>query len=141
MSTNPTLILLPMLAVVALTFIAFLHMVMKRAPIMKAMPADYYRAHIGEPEPEAARAAVRHWDNLFQFPTVFYAACVTAYAVTLVGRWTLIFAWGFVVARVVQSLIHMTYNRPAHRGAAFVVGVLFTFALWINLAVSIFART
>lgn len=140
MSHNPTLIFLPMLVVVALTFVAFVRMAVARTGIIKSMDPDYYRAHIGTPEPEVARAAVRHYDNLFELPTLFYAACLTAFVVAVVGRWTLIFAWGYVAARVVQSLIHMTYNNPAHRGGAFVLGVLFTLALWINLAVSIFAR-
>lgn len=129
-----------MLVVVALTFVAFVRMAVARTGIIKSMDPDYYRAHIGPPEPESARAAVRHYDNLFELPTLFYAACLTAFVVAVVGRWTLIFAWGYVAARVVQSLIHMTYNNPAHRGGAFVLGMLFTLALWINLAVSIFAR-
>lgn len=140
MSTNPTLILLPMLAVVALTFVAFVRMAVARGAAAKAVSADYYRAHIGEPEPEAARAAARHWDNLFELPTLFYAACITAFTIGAVGWWTLVFAWGFVAARVVQSLVHMTYNTPAHRGIAFVLGVLFALALWINLGGSILAR-
>lgn len=140
MSVNPTLIFLPMLAVVALTFVAFIRMVVARTAIIKGMDPSYYRAHIGNPEPENARAAVRHWDNLFEFPTLFFAACLTGFVLAVVGKWTLIFAWGFVAARVVQSLVHMTYNNPAHRGGAFVLGVLFSLALWINLGVSIFAR-
>ncbi|MFT4057792.1 MAG: MAPEG family protein [Novosphingobium sp.] len=140
MSHNPTLIFLPMLVVVALTFVAFVRMAVARTGIIKSMDPDYYRAHIGSPEPEVARTAVRHYGNLFELPTLFYAACLTAFVVAVVGRWTLIFAWGYVAARVVQSLIHMTYNNPAHRGGAFVLGVLFMLALWINLAVSIFAR-
>jgi Na+-transporting methylmalonyl-CoA/oxaloacetate decarboxylase gamma subunit len=34
----------------------------------------------------------------------------------------------------------MTYNNPAHRGLGFVLGVLSLLALWINLALSVFAR-
>ncbi|MFC3213709.1 MULTISPECIES: MAPEG family protein [Novosphingobium] len=140
MSHNPTLIFLPMLAVVALTFVAFIRMAGARAGAVKTMDPRYYRAHIGDPEPERVRAAVRHYDNLFELPTLFYAACLTAFSMAVVGRWTLIFAWGYVATRVLQSVIHMTYNNPAHRGGAFVLGVLFTLALWINLALSIFAR-
>lgn len=141
MSTNPTLIFLPMLAVVALTFLAFVKMAMARGMAAKAgQNPDFYRAHLGEPEPEAARTAVRHYDNLFELPTLFYAACVTAFTIAAVGKWTLVFAWGYVAARVIQSLVHVTYNNPAHRGGAFVLGIAFMLALWINLAVSIFAR-
>ncbi|MEE4455008.1 MAPEG family protein [Novosphingobium resinovorum] len=140
MSHNPTLIFLPMLAVVALTFVAFVRMAAARAAIFDSMEPDYYRAHLGKPEPESARVAERHYGNLFELPTLFYAACLTGYVMAVVGRWTLVFAWGYVAARILQSLIHTTYNKPSHRAGAFVLGIVFALALWINLAVSIFAR-
>lgn len=137
--TNQTLIFLPVLAVVALTLVVFIRMAAARAVAAKSMNADYYRAHLGEPEPEAARAAARHWDNLFELPTLFYAGCIVAFVLGAVGTWTLVFAWGFVAARVVQSLVHMTYNNPAHRGLAFVLGVVFTLALWVDVALAVLA--
>jgi hypothetical protein len=137
---NQSLIFLPVLVLVALTLIAFVRMGVGRANAMKSgLDANYYRAHQGTPEPEAAAAGARHWDNLFELPTLFYAGCLTAFVLGAVTGWTLLFAWGFVVFRVVQSLIHMTYNNPAHRGGAFVLGVLFVFALWGNVATSILA--
>jgi hypothetical protein len=138
--TNQAAIFHPVLVVVALTFVAFVRMATGRAGAMKAgQDAAFYRAHIGKPEPEAAAAGARHWDNLFELPTLFYAGCITAFVLGAVGTWTLVFAWGFVAARIVQSAIHMSYNNPAHRGGAFVVGVLFTFALWIAVGRAVFA--
>jgi len=141
MTTNPTLIFLPMLVIVGLTFVAFLKMGMARGAAVKGGhdPA-YYRAHLGDPEPEATRAAVRHYDNLFELPTLFYAACLTAFVIGTVSKLTLIFAWGFVAARVVQSLVHITYNNPAHRGGAFMMGIAFMLALWVNIGLAILAR-
>lgn len=136
---NQTLVFLPVLTVVALTIIAFVRMATARGAAAKSMSMDYYRAHLGEPEPEAARAAARHWDNLFELPTLFYAACITAFVLGAVGTWTLVFAWGFAAARIVQSAIHMTYNNPAHRGLAFVLGVVLVLALWIDVALAVFA--
>lgn len=140
MPTNQILIFLPLLVVVALTFVAFLRMATGRAAAVKAGhdPA-FYRAHLGAPEPEVAAAGARHWDNLFELPTLFYAGCLAAFVLGAVGLWTLVFAWGYAAARVLQSAIHMTYNNPSHRGGAFVLGVVFVFALWINVAISIFA--
>ncbi|MEO6091985.1 MAG: MAPEG family protein [Novosphingobium sp.] len=133
-------IFLPMLVVVALTFLAFVRMAAGRAGAMKGgQDPTYYRAYTGSPEPEAARVGARHWDNLFELPTLFYAGCITAFVLGAVGKWTLVFAWAYVVARIVQSLIHLSYNNPAHRGGAFVVGVLFVLALWIAIARTVFA--
>jgi len=138
---NQTLIFLPVLVVVALTLVAFVRMAAGRAAAVKAGhdPA-YYRAHLGTPEPEHAAAGVRHWDNLFELPTLFYAGCIAAFVLGGVSGWTLAFAWIYAVSRVVQSLVHMTYNNPSHRGGAFVIGVLFVFALWVNVAIMVLAH-
>lgn len=139
-AANTVSILVPMLVVVALTFVAFINMAAKRGGAMKVMNADYYRAHQGGQEPEAAAAAVRHFNILFEVPVLFYAACLTAYVLGAVAQWTLIFAWAFVAVRLVQSAVHMTYNNPAHRGGAFVVSMLALIALWVNVGMAVFAR-
>jgi hypothetical protein len=136
--TNQASIFVPVLVVVALTFIAFVKMGAARGAAVKGgQDPNFYRAHLGTPEPEAATAAVRHWDNLFELPTLFYAACITAFVLGAVGLWTLVFAWGWVAARLLQSAVHMTYNNPSHRGGGFILGVLFLAALWINIGMSI----
>jgi len=133
-------IFLPVLVLVALTFVAFLKMAKERGAAVKSgMNADYYRAHLGEPEPEGARAAARHWDNLFELPTLFYAACITAFVLGAVSVWTLVFAWGFAAARVLQSVVHMTSNAPTVRGIGFSLAFVFAIALWVNVAIRIFA--
>ena len=140
-TVNQAAIFVPVLVLVALTFVAFVKMGMARGAAVK-MGHDpaYYRAHIGAPEPEAVRAIVRHWDNLFEFPTVFYAACLAAFALQSVSGWTLAFAWAFVAGRVVQSAVHMTYNNPVHRGLGFTFSVVAALALWINVGLAVAAR-
>ena len=133
-ASNQASIFVPMLAIVALTFVAFVRMAQQRGAAVKAgHPAEYYRAHLGPPEPEATVAAVRHYGNLFELPTLFYAACITAFVISGVGMWTLVLAWAYVAARVVQSLVHMTSNNTNARGGAFVLGVVCMLALWINV--------
>lgn len=140
-SINPVSIFVPMLVIVALTFVAFLRMAIARAAAIKAgQDPDYYRSHLGGSEPEATVVAVRHYGNLLELPVLFYAACLTAYALAAVGGWTLVFAWAYTAARLVQSFIHMSYNNPAHRGLGFVLGVFCLLALWINLGLAVLAR-
>jgi hypothetical protein len=138
---NPVHIFLPMLVIVALTFLGFVRMAAGRAAAIKAgQDPRFYRAHQGSPEPEATVVAVRHYSNLFELPTLFYAACITAFVLNAVNGWVLIFAWGYAAMRLVQSAVHLSYNNPAHRGLSFVVSVLFMLALWITLGVAICAR-
>ena len=138
---NQATVFLPMLVVVALTFVAFVNMAAKRGRAVKeGQDPAFYRAHLGTPEPEYATAAVRHYGNLMELPTLFYAACLAAFVLQAVSTWVLVFAWGYAAARVVQSLVHMTGNNPTHRGGAFILGVLFMLALWVTLAIAIFSR-
>jgi hypothetical protein len=140
-SANPASILVPMLVVVLLTFLAVIRMGSGRAAAMKSgMDARYYKTYTGGQEPEPTIVGVRHYHNLLELPTVFYPACLAAFALGAVGMWTLVFAWGYVVCRLVQSAVHLGPNNPAYRGAAFMLGVVFVLALWINVGLAIFAR-
>lgn len=140
-SINQAQIFLPVLALVLLTIIAFVKMAAARGKVMKGgdFDATFYRAYRGAEEPEYAVIAARHWDNLFQLPTLFYAACTIAFVLNAVGVWTLGFAWAWVALRIVQSATHLTSNNPAIRGMAFSLSMLFMIALWVNVAMSIIA--
>lgn len=138
---NQVSIFLPMLLVGLLTFVAFARMGAARAKAVKeGQDPDYYRAHLGEPEPEYATAAVRHYGNMFELPTLFYATCLMAFVLNAVSGWTLIFAWAYVAGRLIQSAVHMSYNNPSHRGLGFVLSALCMLALWVNVAMSVFAQ-
>jgi hypothetical protein len=139
-AANPVTILLPMFAVAALTFFAFIRMAAARGAVAKTMDMNFYRAYQGGPEPEPAVIAVRHYGNLLELPTLFYPACIALFALNAVSGWTLVWAWGYVAARVVQSAVHLSYNNPAHRGLSFVLGLVFMLALWVTLAIAVFAR-
>jgi hypothetical protein len=140
-AANQATVFVPMMVVVALTFVAFIRMAMARGKAVKeGQDPAFYRAHLGTPEPEYATAAVRHYGNLFELPTLFYAACLTAFVLGAVNLWVLVFAWGYTAARIVQSAVHMTYNNPSHRGGGFILGMLFMLALWVNLGMAVCAK-
>ena len=139
---NPVAIFLPVLVVVALTIVAFFRMAISRARAVKEGDRDpnYYRAFMGTPEPEYAIVAVRHYGNLFEVPILFYAGCISLFLLDRITFWVLLFAWGYVAARLLQSVVHLTYNNPAHRGSAFVLGWLFIVALWTNVGIHVLAQ-
>ena len=139
-NANQATIFLPMLVVVALTFIAFIRMAASRGAVAKQMDPSFYRAQLGGHEPEPTVVAVRHYGNLFELPTLFYAGCLTAFVLGAVTGWVLLWAWCYVAARLLQSAIHLSYNNPAHRGLAFVLGMVFMIALWVTVALHVFAQ-
>jgi hypothetical protein len=133
-------ILLPVLLVVALTFLGFVKMAIERAgAVRQGQNPEFYKVYLGDPEPEKTRAAVRHWDNLFELPTVFYAGCLTAYVLGAVSTTVLVCAWIFAVGCALQSFVHLTYNSPNHRGGAFTLSFLGLMGMWGALAVHIIA--
>jgi hypothetical protein len=137
-AANQASIFVPMLAIVALTFIGFIRMAQMRGAAVKGgQPQEYYKAQLGAPEPEATVVAVRHFNILFEVPTLFYAACLTAYVLGGVGMWTLIFAWAFAVIRLVQSAVHLTGNNTGARGGAMVLSMAAMLALWINIGMEV----
>ena len=140
-TAQSTAIFLPVLLVVAITLLGFVKMAVERGRAIKAgQNPEFYKVHLGDPEPAATRAAVRHWDNLFELPTVFYAACLTAYVIAGVSPTVLACAWIFAIGRALQSLVHLTYNSPNHRGMAFVVSFLALMVMWGALGLAIVAR-
>jgi hypothetical protein len=134
-------IFLPVLLVVAVTFAGFVKMAIERAKAVKqGQDPEFYKVYLGDPEPQKTRAAVRHWDNLFELPTVFYAGCLTAFVLDAVSATVLVCAWIFAVGRTVQSAVHLTYNHPNHRGLAFTLSFLGLMVMWGTLAVTILGK-
>ncbi len=126
-----------MFALVMLTFavgiVAFTHRF--RAIRQRKMSIKYFRTMSGEPPPEGVAKSTRHFDNMFEVPTLFYAACLAAMVLNKTGPAMQALAWAFVIARFAQAFIHLTYNNVLHRMVSFVVGMGLMIALWVMLAI------
>lgn len=134
-------IFLPVLLIVAVTFVGFIKMAIERGKAVKGgQNPDFYKVYLGDPEPDATRAAVRHWDNLFELPTVFYAGCLTAYVLGTVTATVLVCAWIFAAGRTIQSVVHLSYNNSSHRGGAFTLSFVALMVMWGALAANILGR-
>jgi hypothetical protein len=75
--------------------------------------------------------------NLFETPVLFYAALLVAYVAQLATVAYLALAWAYVVARVVHSVIHCTYNKVLHRLGAFLASFGLLAALWALIALDL----
>ncbi len=130
---------LPLMAIVALTVFGFVRLlaVRVRATKDRAVKLTYYRAFQGDGEPEVSAIAARHYNNLFEAPVLFYAACVVAFELGSVTPGVLFLAWAYVAARYLQSAIHLTSNNVRHRALAFLAGWIFLVALWVRLAAAL----
>lgn len=122
----------PMLAMVALTFVVLIMLFRSRIRMVREghAPVSYFRTFQGSQEPEYAIKPARHLANLFEAPTLFYAACLAAMVVGISGWGVLGLAWGYVAARCVQAWIHLGGNRVRYRLRAYFISWLLLLALW-----------
>jgi hypothetical protein len=133
------LILLPALAMAALTFVVWWRMYFMRIGQMKRErihPQSVATSAQATARLTDSRAA-DNFRNLFELPVLFYLALVVAALTAQAGTTTLALAWSFVALRVVHSAIHCTYNKVMHRFYAYVAGGLVLWALWAVLAVGL----
>lgn len=134
--TNHT-ILMPGVAMVALTFVVLMTMFRRRVAEMKRE-----RIH-PQAVATSAQSAARLTDcgpadnfrNLFELPVLFYFALLVCAITGLHDIATLALAWAFVSARALHSAIQCSYNKVMHRFRAYVLGAAILLALWVRLAI------
>ena len=132
----------PMLALVLLTF--GVGVVLFRARVRSVReghtPVSYFRLFDGSAVPEFVAKPTRHFTNLFEAPTLFYAGCLAAMVVRVNGPVAVVLAWGFVAARLLHAWVHLGANRLRHRIRAYALGWVCLLALWIDVAVVVASR-
>lgn len=79
----------------------------------------------------------RDYMNLLELPVLFYVIAVSLYVTSQVDSNYVMLAWGFVVARIAHSLVHLLYNNVLHRLAVFAIGVLILMAMWARFALAV----
>ena len=129
--------LYPLLAQVALTFGVFLVLARRRVSAAKSGETDwaYFKTFIGSGEPTHVQQAARNFNNLFEVPTLFFAAGLAAQLFDRVDQISLALAWGYVALRFVHSYVHLGRNNVITRFKLFLISnlVLFVFWVWIAL--------
>lgn len=139
MSFNP--VLLPLLAMVFLTFSVWIVLYFRRIPeirLKKINPDDLRdRAEAHQLLTDSA-AASNNLKNLFEMPVLFYVAALLATLLLIQDALLVWLAWGFVISRAVHSLVHCSYNRVMHRFIAYLASCVFLFLMWVRLAQYLF---
>lgn len=138
----PDDIILPMAALALWTV-----MVLDVVPLKRVAAARAGRVHVkdfryGESANMPGDVALpnRDYMNLLELPVLFYAVCLIALVSHRIDPAMVTLAWAFVAARVMHSLIHLTYNNVLHRLAAFSIGLLILAALWVHQVVWVLGK-
>lgn len=131
-----TSLIYPMFAMVLLTATVLVLLFRSRVRAVRAseVSATYFRIYQGEVEPESSAKLARHFTNLFEAPTLFYAACLAAMVTGETGTTMVALAWAYVAARVTHAWVHLGSNRLRWRMRAYFAGWLVLLAMWVLLA-------
>lgn len=129
--------LLPMIAMVVLTFAVWVYMYVTRISEIGRKNLDpqdlatYQEALALLTESSAPAANFR---NLFELPILFYAAILLTLILLIQDPWLIALSWAFVILRGVHSFIHCTYNNVHHRFTVYVASSFVLFLMWAQLA-------
>ena len=135
MSFNP--ILLPLLAMVFLTFLVWIYLFAVRIPEMKIKKIEPETVKDRDEAHQiltASAAASNNLKNLFEMPILFYVAAMLMVLLLIQDVLLVRLAWGFVIMRTIHSIVQCSYNRVVHRFTAYFISCLFLLLIWIRLA-------
>ena len=129
----------PMFALVLLTagVLGVLFRSRVRAVRAGKVSSRYFRIYQGEVEPEETAKPARHFSNLFEAPTLFYAGCLAGIVTGDAGTGIQLIAWTYVAARVAHAYIHMGRNRLGGRIYAYFGSWLALLALWLHVVIHV----
>ena len=97
------------------------------------VPQSYYSLMEGHDIPDFVAKTTRNFNNLFEVPTLFYAGGAVYLVLDQAGQLPIISAWIFVAARVMHSIIHLSYNNVLHRLVIFAIGNLSVLVMWLGI--------
>jgi hypothetical protein len=141
MTMNPTAILIPVLALVGLTFTVLTLIPYQRFRAISARQVTVGDFRYGESPNVPGRVSLpnRNMMNLLEMPVLFYVVCLVAYVSGHVDALIVNLAWAFVALRVVHSLVHLSYNDVQHRLVAFTLSNFVIVAMWLRLLLQLSA--
>ena len=130
-------LILPILALVTLTFGVWVYMYVRRIGEMRRKRIDAQQLDTREHAQGLltdSSVVADNLKNLFEMPVLFYAALLLAMVLMIQDVLLVQLSWAFVVLRFIHSLVHCTYNRVMHRFSAYVVSSILLMLIWARIA-------
>jgi hypothetical protein len=129
----------PMAAMVLLTFIILIKMFRGRVRAVRAGDADagYYKTYQEGKEPREVAQLSRHLVNMFESPTLFYAACIAGMVTGQNAALLIVLAWAYVAMRIVHAYIHTGINSLPPRIKVYFSSWLVLLAMWGTLVTGV----
>jgi hypothetical protein len=136
---HPPDLLLPCVAMVALTALVWVRLYVVRIGEMRANRISAQSLATSQQAADRLQRvnAADNFRNLFEVPVLFYALCLALPAASAVSSGFIAGAWLYVTLRGLHSLIHCTYNKVLHRFLVYVASTLLLFGMWAALGVKL----
>ena len=131
-----TLILAPMTALAALTFVVLGLIPIRRFQAVgkqEISGADFKFGESGN-VPGYVSIPNRNYMNLLELPVLFYVIGLALFVTGRLSELQLGLAWSYVGLRAVHSLIHLTNNHVIARLTAFALSNFVLMAMWAVFA-------
>ena len=136
---NQQLILYPALLMAMLTL--SVGILLFRARIAAVTRGDlnpaYFAYNRGAKLPDYLIRVEQNYSNQFELPVLFYALVLLLYTTQSANHYQLWLLWGFVLSRIVHSLVHIWLNRLLWRRDSFIVGFILLLAGWVLLGIQL----
>ena len=115
-------IMTPVLALAAWTLVMLLWMYATRLPAMQKAGIDATK--IQDPAelntlPIEVRRIAHNYNHLLEQPLIFYVLCIYGHLAGVADELNIMLAWGYVVLRILHSLIQALWNFVPVRFAVF----------------------
>lgn len=129
----------PLFALVMLTYLVMLITVRTRLRSVRSgqVSITYYSLMQGAEVPDFITKTSNHFRNLFEVPVLFYAAGLLYIALDLDEPLPVQAAWIFVGARLLHTLIHLSYNNVLHRLIVFGFANISVLVMWISIVAAV----
>lgn len=134
--------LTPVLALIIWTFVMWAVMYTRRIPAMNAITKrtqDFIDdPKLGEKLPAKVRWAADNYNHLHEQPVIFYALMFYLFAMGQTDTLNIYMAWGYVVLRVMHSLVQVTSNNVLLRFGLFAISSIFLIIMALRAAAQLF---
>lgn len=134
-------LLLPLLALVALTFAVWVLMYVTRLNEITRKDIDPQQLASGSGSQALltdSAGPAENFRNLFEMPLLFYLAVLLSLLLFIQDTLLVQLAWAYVALRGIHSAIHCTYNRVLHRFVAYLASSLVLMLMWVRIGLFVF---
>lgn len=121
-------LILPMATHVALTALLYALLTVARAPSVWGLGK---RADGSNPWARIEPRLSANLSNQFEWPVLFYAACLLIMQYRLESAAAVLFAWVFIGGRILHSGVQILTANVRLRGLVFTINFLAVIGLWV----------